>query len=92
MKVIHCLVGYDKKTDRAKVRFAIADRLLSDAKRIAKVPEDDPEAVWSYPLTSEQVHEMADLIGANLELRKSEFFLEAFSESNPQDRAERRSR
>lgn len=92
MKVIHCLVGYDKKTDRAKVRFAIADRLLSDAKRIAKVPKDDPEAVWSYPLAPEQVREMANLIGANLELGKSEFFLEAFSDANPQGRVERRPR
>jgi hypothetical protein len=92
MKVLHCLVGYDKKTDRAKVRFAIADRLLGDAKRIAKVPEDDPEAVWSYPLTPEQVRKMGNLIGANLELEKSEFFLEAFTDANPQDRAERRAR
>ena len=92
MKVIHRLVGYDKTTDRAKVRFDIADRFIGDAKRIAKVPDDDPQAVWSYPLTPEQVRKMAKLIGAELDLGKSEFFLEAFSGSNPQDRAERRSR
>ena len=55
MRVIHRLVGYDQKTDRAKVSFKDAGRLLSNAKRIAKVPNDDPQAVWSYPLSPDQV-------------------------------------
>jgi len=92
MKVTHRLVGYDKKTDRAKVRFDIADRLLDDAKRIAKVPADDPEAVWSYPLTPHQVRKLAQLLGADFDLGKSEFFLEAFAEPKPKNASERRGR
>jgi len=92
MKVIHCLVGYDTKTDRAKVRFDIADRLLGDARRIAKVPDDDPKAVWSYPLSPDQVRQLAELIGADFELGKSEFFLEAFTEPDRKGGAERRAR
>src|SRR5437764_8478637 len=75
MKVIHRLVGYDKTTDRAKVRFDIADRFVGDVKRIAKVPDDDPEAVWSYPLTPEQVRKMAKLIGAEFDLGNPSSFL-----------------
>ena len=37
-----------------KIRFDILDGLLPAAKRIAKVPEDDPEAAWSYPLSAAQ--------------------------------------
>ena len=92
MKVIHRLVGYDRKTDRAKVRFDIADRLLDDARRIAKVPDDDPKAVWSYPLSADQARELAELIGAEFELGKSDFFLEAFTEPNSKSGGERRAR
>jgi hypothetical protein len=87
MKVIHRLVGYDQKTDRAKVSFKVADRLLSNAKRIAKVPNDDPQAVWSYPLSPDQVRELAKLIGAELDPGQAEYFLEAFADLTPKGRA-----
>jgi hypothetical protein len=87
MRVIHRLVGYDQKTDRAKVSFKVAERLLSDAKRIAKVPNDDPQAVWSYPLSTDQVSELARLIGAQLDPGEAEYFLEAFAKATPKGRA-----
>jgi hypothetical protein len=87
MRVIHRLVGYDQKTDRAKVSFKVAGRLLSNAKRIAKVPNDDPQAVWSYPLSPDQVSELAKLIGARLDPAEVEYFLEAFADSTPKGRA-----
>jgi hypothetical protein len=86
MRVIHRLVGYDQKTDRATVSFKVADRLLSDAKRIAKVPNDDPQAVWSYPLSPDQVCRLAKLIRAQVDPGQAEFFLEAFADPAPTGR------
>jgi hypothetical protein len=87
MKVIHRLVGYDQKIDRAKVSLKVADRLRSNAKRIAKVPNDDPQAVWSYPLSPDQVRKLAKLVGAELDPRQAEYFLEAFADLKPKGRA-----
>ena len=79
MIVNHRLVGYDRRTDRATQSFDVADRVLPMVKRIAQVPEDDPNAAWSYPLASEQVRQVADLIGATVDPESAEFFLEAFA-------------
>jgi hypothetical protein len=78
-RVIHRLVGYDRQTDRMKVQFDIPDRLLPSAKKIAKVPDDDPDAAWSYPLSDAKARRLASLIGADVAERDTEFFVEAFS-------------
>jgi hypothetical protein len=83
MTVKHRLVGYDRQTDRQTVRFDIDDGLMERAKRIARVPADDPEAVWSYPLSRDQVRELAELIAAEIDRDRAEFFLEAFSIASP---------
>ena len=82
MRVVHSLVGYDPVTDRAKLRFDIDGRLLPAAKKIARVPADDPEAAWSYPLSKPQVGKLAKLIGVTVETDNSEFFLEAFADTS----------
>ena len=86
MGVIHRLVGYDQKTDRVKVSFNVADHLLGDAKSIANVPNDDPQAVWSYALSRDQVYRLAKLIRARVDPGQAEFFLEAFADSAVPDR------
>ena len=83
MRVIHRLVGYDKQTDRPKQRFDIPEDRLSRVKQIARVHEDDPDAVWSYSLSAAQAREVVNLVGAQLELQASEFFLEAFADPAP---------
>jgi hypothetical protein len=80
MRVRHRLVGYDRGTDRMKMHFDIPDGLLPDAKKIAQVGKDDPEAAWSYPLSNVQARSMANLIGAELDPAAAEFFLEAFAD------------
>ena len=80
MRVTHRLVGYDGATDRMKMRFDIPEDLLPDAKKIAQVRKDDPEAVWSYPLSDVQARSMANLIGAALDAAEAEFFMEAFAD------------
>lgn len=80
MRVMHRLVGYDRQTDRMKVRFEIPEHLMPEAKKIAKIPSDDPEAAWSYPLTETKARRLARLIGAEANLGKAEFYLEAFAD------------
>ena len=50
MKVVHRFVAYDLETDRMKIRVDVPPEHLAEAKRIAAVGEDDPDATWSYPL------------------------------------------
>ncbi len=83
MRVIHRLVGYDRQTDRMRLRFDIPDHLMPEAKKIAKVPVDDPEAAWSYPLTEAKTRRIARLIGAQAEPNEAEFYLEAFADPSP---------
>ena len=78
-RVIHRRVGYDRQTDRMKVQFDIPDHLLQDAKKIAKVPGDDPGAAWSYPLTGAKARRLANLIGV-VDPEDAEFYLEAFTQ------------
>ena len=80
MRVIHRLVGYDRQTDRMKVQFEIPDHLMAVARKIAKVPADDPDAAWSYPLTDSKTRRLASLIGAQADLKDAEFYLEAFAQ------------
>src|SRR6266702_8278445 len=68
MRVTHSLVGYDRHTDRMKCRLDVPDNLMPEVKRIIRVPTDDPDAVWSYPLTQAKVRLLASLIGAEIDL------------------------
>lgn len=80
MRIIHRLVGYDRQTDRMKLRFEIPEHLMPDAKKIAEVPADDPDAAWSYPLSEAKARRLAHLIGAKVETNGTEFYLEAFAD------------
>jgi hypothetical protein len=47
MRIVRRLVGYASQADRIRTRFDVPDHLMTDAKKIAKVPADDPDAAWS---------------------------------------------
>ena len=63
MQIMHRLVGYDRQTDRMRLRFDIPDQLMPEVKKIARVATDDPDAAWSYPLTEAKTRRIARLIG-----------------------------
>src|SRR5438552_15788423 len=54
----------------------------SDAgrKKITKVPADDPDAAWSYPITGAKTRRIARLIGVQADPVEAEFYLEAFAD------------
>jgi hypothetical protein len=81
MKVVHRLVGYDRRTDRLKARYDIPVECLAEAKRIALVAADDPDAAWSYPLSADQARAIAQLVCAEIDVGPLDFFLEPFANS-----------
>ena len=42
-------------------------RTLPEAKRLAGVGSEDPDAAWSYPLSAAQARAVAKLIGAEID-------------------------
>jgi len=80
MQITHRLVGYDRQTDRMRLRFDIPDQLMPEVKKIARVATDDPDAAWSYPLTEAKTRRIARLIGAQAGPVEAEFYLEAFAD------------
>lgn len=87
MSIVHRLIGYDRQTDRMRYRFDIPDSRMPDVKKIVQVPHDDPEAVWSYPLSNTQTRSLASLIGVQIDPDEAEFYLEAFADFTPAGRA-----
>lgn len=85
MSLVHRLVGYDRCTDRMKARCDIPRELLAEAKRIAGVGSEDPDAAWSYPLSAAQARAVAQLIGTEFDPSGLEFFLELFADSGAGD-------
>jgi hypothetical protein len=64
-----------------KARSDIPSDQLAEAKRIAGVGSEDPDAAWSYPLSTAQARAIAQLIGTEIDLSRLEFFLEPFADS-----------
>jgi len=82
---VHRLVGYDRRSDRMRARCDIPSDLFAEAKRIAGVAPDDPDAAWSYPLSAAQAQAIAQLIGTGIDPDSLEFFLEPFAEPAAHD-------
>ena len=80
MSLVHRLEGYDCRTDRMKTRCDIPPDRLAEAKRIAGLASDDPDAASSYPLSAAQARAVAQLIGTEIDPARLEFFLEPFTE------------
>ena len=88
MTVVHRLVGYDRRSDRMRARRDIPPDLFAEAKRIAGVAPDDPDAAWSYPLSEAQAQAIAQLIGTEIDPSRLEFFLEPFADAAANERSE----
>ena len=91
-RIIHSLVGYDRVTERVEEEFDIPDDLswsperspdavLPRAKHLARVPDDDPEAVMCYPLDASGAHDLAAVLKARIDTDRRDYFLEGFAAS-----------
>lgn len=79
MSVVHRITGYNRASDAVVEQHTIPHRLLGRAKNAAQVRQDDPDAVWSYPLNDEQARRLAHLMHIALDTEHNEYFLEAFA-------------
>ena len=77
-RVKHSLVGYDRRTERVAEEFDVPDALLPDAKELAHVPADDPDAMMCYPLDPSAACHLAAVIRANIDAARRDYFLEGF--------------
>lgn len=71
------LTAYDKETERLVAAAALPAGVVTEARRIAKVPSSDPELQGVYPLTGEQVAAIATKAGIKLDPDKFDYCLEA---------------
>lgn len=94
MTIKHCLTGYDRATDALLVEHDIPAALLGMAMTLVRVPADDPEAVWCYPMPPEAAETLAAKMGVSVDLVRAEYFLEGFSDglSVPQPHPRRQER
>jgi hypothetical protein len=80
-RIIHSLVGYDRVTERVAEEFDIPDAVLPRAKHLARVPDDDPEAVMCYPLDASGARDLAAVLKARIDTDRRDYFLEGFAAS-----------
>lgn len=73
------LSGYDRKTEVLGTLAVVPARLVGSAREIAGVPATDPGILGVYPLTSAQAERIARFAGAELDLDRYEYCLEAIA-------------
>jgi hypothetical protein len=76
MTIAHKLVGYDRKTESVGAEYDVPAQKFDLVRRIAGVHPDDRDAIGNYPLDGPAAEEIAKLIGAPLDTRRMDFFLE----------------
>lgn len=75
----HRLVGYDRTTQRVAGECYIPDNLMGWAKKLAHVPDDDPDAAMCYPLDNTEARDLAGAVGSFANTDQNEYFLEGFA-------------
>jgi hypothetical protein len=74
------LVGYDRQTEFVAAEYKIPAGAIEEAKRIAKVPADDPDVAHAYELKPSAAKNIADMIPVQIDTSKYDFFLEGFAD------------
>ena len=78
-EITHSLVGYDRVTERLSEEIVIPDAFLPQAKRLARVPQDDPDAVMCYPLDPARARRLANILNAQIDTEQRDYLLEGFA-------------
>ena len=73
------LSGYDRDTEFLVTLDIVPAYRLAAVSRIAAVPSSDPDLLGVYPLTDAQAERIAVLAGADLDLERYEYCLEAIA-------------
>lgn len=73
------LTAYDKQTELLAAVFAVPRHSIGYARRVAGVPDTDPRLLGVYPLTPEQVTQIAQKVSLSLDPARYDFCLESFA-------------
>jgi hypothetical protein len=76
MTIVHKLVGYDRQTEFVGTEFDVPDQTFERVRRIAGVSHQDPDAIGNYYLAPPAAEEVAKIIGASIDTKRFDFFLE----------------
>lgn len=76
MELDHQLVGYGPASAGISAVVNLPRQALPEARYIARVPDTDPDAVGSYPLTKAQARRIAMLAGQPAVPEWLNYFLE----------------
>jgi hypothetical protein len=75
-KVVYDLVGYDRSTERMAEQHPIPASLVQAVKQIAGIGDRSDDQLGAWELTGGQVKDIAQILQANPDLLRYEFFLE----------------
>src|SRR5579871_6311103 len=81
--IAHNFVGYDRVTERVADEFDVPDAVLPRAKELARVPTDDPDAIMCYPLDASEARVLADMLDAEIDTERRDYFLEGSAGPHP---------
>ena len=80
-KITHSLVGYDRETEHLAEEFDVPEAVLPRARRLARVPDDDPDTVMCYPLDAAEARDLAVILNARIDTDRRDYFLEGFADA-----------
>ncbi len=83
MDTVYRLVGYDKETERLAASYPVAPSHLEDVQRTAALTKQAQAEMGDWPLTGEQAHAIAAIIGAPVYLSRMDYFLEPYAMAEP---------
>jgi hypothetical protein len=82
--VTHSLVGYDRGSERVAEEVDVPAAVLAQAKKLARVPADDPDAIMCYPLDASAARSLARLLQTGVDIERRDYFLEGFADDRSQ--------
>jgi hypothetical protein len=91
MTTVHCLTGYDRRTEVQKFWAPIPEERFASIQQFIHFNPEDPDAIFSYELTYPQAMEIASMIKKSVGLSSGlewplsadlAFYLEACSEDD----------
>lgn len=82
-KIVYDLVGYDRTTERMVEQHPVPQALVRVVKHIADIGDRSDSELGAWELTEIQVKKIAEVLQANLDLGRCEFFLEPSAADKP---------
>ena len=75
-RLVHSLVGYDRLTEGVVEEYTVPEAVLPAAKMLARVPDDDPDALMCYSLDALQARDLAGILKIGIDTDRRDYFLE----------------